>query len=121
MGTGAKGKGETIQYTNTGSAITGGDVVIVGNLVCIAAEDIAASTGVGTLWVTGRHAATKATGAAIGQGETVIYDVSASNFDDNAATPAAGDVTAGAWAPEAAGTGTTSFDIVLSPGAGTVT
>jgi hypothetical protein len=68
----------------------------------------------------------KVSGAVIAQGESLTWDVSAGSgagaFDDNAATPASGDVTgAAAFAFEAAGAGVTSLAVFFTGVPGTVT
>jgi hypothetical protein len=55
-------------------------------------------------------------------GESLTWDVSAGNFDDQAATPATGDVTgAAAVAVEAAGNGATTVKVKFTGTPGTVT
>jgi hypothetical protein len=57
----------------------------------------------------------------IAQGESLTWDVSVGKFDDNAATPATGDVTgAAAVAFEAAGNGVTELDVLFTGIPGTV-
>lgn|GEM_PF-5698359 len=60
-------RGNRINFTNTGSAISAGDIVIVRSGtagVCgIAVTDIAATTGTGQLEIGGVHALTAVTGA----------------------------------------------------------
>jgi len=68
--------GETLEYTNAGSAIASGDVVVVGKLVGIAATDIAASTGVGTVYLEGVFNVPKNNSLAITQGDQVFWDAS---------------------------------------------
>lgn len=102
--------GESIVIT-AGSNITSGQVVKVNNTLGIAATDIA-SGAQGAIYLTGVFTVPKVSGAVIVQGETLTWDVSAGAFDDNAATPATGDVTgecAVAW--ESAGNGVTSFKV----------
>lgn len=113
--------GDSILYSNSGSAISSGDVVIVENLICVAQEDIAATSGTGWLAIAKAHRLPKVSAAVIAQGEKVIWDVSAGAFDDDAATPASGDVSSGAVALEAAGNGVTEIEVLLNPGNGTVT
>jgi len=119
------GPGDSVQYSNTGSAISSGDPVVlgaVGNVsVGVALTDIAATTGVGTVAITGVYTFTKATGAVIAQGETVNWDASASNVDDNAATAASGDVEDFGIAMTAAGSGVLTVDVLLLPGNGAIT
>lgn len=66
--------GETLEYSNTGAAIASGAVVIVGTVVGIAATDIAATTGVGTVVIEGVFNLPKVAATAIGQGELVYWD-----------------------------------------------
>ena len=63
----------------------------------------------------------KVSGAVIANGETLTWDASAAAFDDNAATPATGDVTGpSACAFEAAGSGVTSLAVKFTGVPGTV-
>lgn len=111
--------GETLTYTNSGSAINSGSVVVVGQQVCVALVDIP-NGGTGTLAAKGRFTLPKVSAAVIAQGESVIWDASESAFEDNQATPATGDVSGCCVAAEAAGDGDTSIDILLNIGIGTV-
>jgi predicted RecA/RadA family phage recombinase len=114
--------GKVIQYANAGSAIASGDVVVMGNTIGIALEDIAATTGVGSVAVEGVFGnIPKVTAAVFAQGEKLIWDVSAGKFDDAAATPASGDVTGGAIAFVAGANLETTCTIKLTPGNNTVT
>ena len=112
-------QGDVLQYTNAGSAISSGDAVIIGNCVGVAAVDIATSA-TGSVAVAGTYTLVKVTGAVIAQGETVTYDISASNVDDNAATAATGDIEHFGVAVTAAGAGVLTVDVRLNPGAGRV-
>lgn len=94
--------GDVIQYT-PGANITAGQVVAIGNTLGVALVDIA-SGKTGSVALKGVFSAPKVNGAHILQGETLSWDVSANSgagaFDDNAATPATGDIggaTALAW------------------------
>lgn len=116
-----RGKGSTIRYSNAGTAISKDDIVIVENCICVALEDIAATTGEGELAIEGEFELPCVSTSVIAQGENVIYDVSAGNFDDDAATPAAGDVSKGAVATKASGNGVATVWVRLMPGSGTVT
>lgn len=100
------------------SDISSGDVVAVGNLLGVAVADIATGE-TGALSTEGVFDVPKVTGAVIAQGETVMWDSSAAKFDDNQATAAAGDISNGAIAWEAAGNGVTTVRIKLTP-AGTL-
>lgn len=85
--------GKVIIWTNgTGSAVSAGDVVVVGNILGVCLVDIA-STAAGAVSIDGVYDVPKVSAAVIAQGESLTWDVSAGEFDDNAATPATGDVT----------------------------
>ena len=113
--------GKVITWTNgTGSAVASGDVVVVGNIIGVAAVDIADGAS-GSVAIEGVYTVPKVSGAVIAQGESLTWDASAGAFDDNAATPGTGDVTGPpAVAAEAAGNGVTSFDVKLTGVPGTV-
>ncbi len=103
-----------------GTNITSGQVVRQGNILGVAETDIA-SGSTGVLQIKGVFTVPKVSGAVIAAGETLTWDASAGAFDDNAATPATGDVTgAAAVAFEAAGNGVTSFDVLFTGAPGTV-
>jgi predicted RecA/RadA family phage recombinase len=113
--------GDTIAWTNAGTAVVSGQVVVVGKIIGVAMVDIA-NAATGTVAVRGVFTVPKVSGAVIAQGENLVWDASAAAFDDNAATPASGDVSgAPAVAMEAAGNGVTSFDVMLTGVPGTVT
>ena len=113
--------GCTIEYTNTGSAISAGDVVVVGTQIGVATTDIAATTGVGTVAMEGVYTVPKVSAAVIAQGEEVFYDLSALEFDDNSATPATGDVSNCCVAWEAGINAQTTIKVKLNVGVGLVT
>lgn len=113
------GDGNSIPYTNSGSAISSGDVVAIADTIGIAAVDIA-NGDTGEVYITGEFTVPKVSGAVIAQGQRVMWDNSAGEFDDDAATPASGDISNGAIAMEAKGTSTTSIKVRLTPG-GTAT
>lgn len=110
--------GDVIDYT-AGADISSGDVVAIGNLIGVAITDIANGES-GAVRVDGVFELPKVSAAVIGAGETVNWDASASAFDDNAATPAAGDLTGGCVAVEAAGNGDTTVKVKINVGANTV-
>jgi predicted RecA/RadA family phage recombinase len=114
--------GKVLDYTNnTGSAISSGDVVKVGQILGVALVDIAVGES-GSVQIDGVFTVPKVSAAVIAQGEGLTWDVSAGAFDDNAATPATGDVTgAPAVAFEAAGNGVTEIDVKFTGVPGTVT
>lgn len=108
--------GEVIEFTNGAAAKGSGDVVVIGSngdaLLAIALVDVAANS-VGVAGVCGVFTVPKVSGAVIAQGEYVMWDSSAGAFDDNAATPASGDVSDGAIAWESKGAGTTTIKVKL--------
>ena len=114
--------GMTMTWTNgTGSAVVSGQVVKAGNILGVALVDIA-STASGSIAISGVYKVPKVSGAVIAQGESLTWDVSAAAFDDNAATPATGDVTGPpAVAFQAAGNGVTSMKVKFTGVPGTVT
>lgn len=93
-----KGPIHSVTYSNSGSAISSGDVVVLGGAdakkcrVGIAMDDIAATSGTGQVAVTGCWSFPKVSAAVITQGQSVNWDASAGEVDNNAATSAAGDV-----------------------------
>ena len=118
MATNYSSQGCVVDYT-AGADISSGDVVVIGQQIGVALVDIA-NGATGSVALDGVFSVPKVSGAVIAQGESVIYDVSASAFDDNAATPATGDVSGCCIAVEAKGTSTTSIKVKLNVGVGTV-
>lgn len=112
--------GYIINYVNSGAAIASGDVVVVGEQIGVALVDIAATTGTGSVQLSGVFELPKVSAAVIAQGESVIWDASEGAFEDNAATPATGDVSGCCVAVEAAGNGVTTVKVKLNVGVGTV-
>jgi predicted RecA/RadA family phage recombinase len=94
--------GNVIDYTAT-AAITSGDVVKIGQILGVALTDIA-NGATGAVQITGVFEVPKVTAAVFAQGESLTWDVSAGKFDDNAATPASGDITGAAAVAFKAGT-----------------
>lgn len=116
--------GDVVQYT-AGANITAGSVVKMGNTLGVALKDIA-NGATGPVAVKGVFRVPKVSAAVIGVGESLVWDVSANSgageFDDNLATPAAGDVSgAAARAHESAGATTTSLLVYFTGVPGTVT
>ena len=116
-------QGNRITYTNSsGSTISAGAVVAVGNIIGIACADIANGAS-GALAIEGVFVVPKASGAsghAIAQGEKVLWDTSAAKFDLGWATPATGDISGCCVAVEAAITTATTVKVKLNVGVGTV-
>lgn len=87
----------SVNWTNgTGSAIASGAVVKMGATgaatLGIALVDIAAGAS-GSVGINCSATVAKVSAAVFKAGENLIWDTSAAAFDDNAATPASGDVT----------------------------
>jgi predicted RecA/RadA family phage recombinase len=101
---------EIIDYTNAGSAIASDDVVQIGDMLGIAMDAIAATTGVGPVLVRGIAKVTKYAGEAWTQGQTIYYH--ATNKFTTTATESA--VRAGC-AAIAAGTGVNGYVMLNSP------
>jgi predicted RecA/RadA family phage recombinase len=118
--------GDSLQWTNSGgSTVAAGTVVAIGNILGVVQADIEASA-TGTVAIEGVYTVPKVSGAVIAQGESLVWDVSANSnagaFDDNAATPATGDISGPpALAYEAAGAGVTSFRVKFTGVPGTKT
>ncbi|MAM87562.1 MAG: recombinase RecA [unclassified Hahellaceae] len=100
------------------SDIASGDVVIMGQTIGVAITDIATGD-TGAVQVDGVFEVPKVSAAVIAQGESVMWDNSASAFDDNLATPATGDISGCCVAAEAAGNGATTVKVKLNVGVGT--
>lgn len=120
MSTNYKQPGKVIDYT-AAADITAGSVVKIKNILGVALTDIA-NGDTGSVQIDGVFEVPKVSGAVIAQGESLTWDVSAAAFDDNAATPATGDVTgAPAVAFEAKGNATTTLLVKFTGVPGTVT
>jgi len=113
---------DVVDYT-AGATISSGDPIVLGTTaggpvsVGIAMGDMV-SGDVGAVAIRGTFNFTKATGAVIVQGESVNWDASNSDIDDNAATAATGDVEDFGIAMESAGSGVLVCAVQLLPGNG---
>ena len=114
--------GNIITWTNgTGTAVVSGQVVAVGQTLGVALVNIA-NGAAGSVAIEGVFSVPKVSAAVIAAGESLTWDVSAAAFDDNAATPATGDITGPpAIAIEAAGAGVTTLKVKFTGVPGTVT
>ncbi|MHC1697770.1 MAG: capsid cement protein [Geobacteraceae bacterium] len=116
-------EGKTINYTNgTAAAIVSGAPVVVGCLVCVALTDIAVGA-VGVLATEGVWELPKVAGAsghAIAQGTTALFDISEAKFDINTTVAAAGDISKSCVATEAALTTATTVNVKINVGPGTI-
>jgi len=119
MATNYDSEGKVVQYT-AGADISSGDVVVMGNIIGVALTDIA-NGATGSVAIEGVFTVPKVSAAVIAVGESLTYDVSASAFDDSAATPATGDITgAPAVAMEAGINTQTTLKVKLTGVPGTV-
>ena len=122
MASNFKQPGDVIPWVNgSGVAKVSGQVVVVGKVLGVCLVDIA-NGATGSVALDGVFSVPKVSAAVIAQGENLTWDASAAAFDDNAATPATGDVTGPpAVAFEAAGSGVTSLLVKFTGVPGTVT
>lgn len=104
-----------------GAAVLVDAIDVIGTgLLGVAVTAAAASGEVVTYAIKGVYTLVKVTGAVITQGQRVLFDVSADNVDDEAATPAAGDFLCGV-AMEDAGAGVLEVDVDINNTQPTVT
>lgn len=116
--------GNVIDYVASADKVAG-QVVVMGNTLGVCLVDIA-NGKTGSVAIEGVFQVPKVSAAVIAQGESLVWDVSANSgagaFDDNAATPATGDISgpaAIAW--EAAGNGATTLKVKFTGVPGTKT
>lgn len=118
--------GKVLEYLNaTGADISSGSVVVLGSTgdatIGVALVDIPDEMSGAVQIDGGVFELPKVSAAVFKQGESLIWDASVSAFDDNQATPAAGDVSdAVIAAADGAATETTCF-VRLTGRAGTLT
>lgn len=110
--------GDSITIPAAAAAVTSGQVLKIGNMLVVASHSADIGKPV-ECKRTGVFVVPKVSGAVIAQGESLTWDVSANGglgaFDDNLATPAAGDVTgAAAHAWESAGSGVTTIAVYFT-------
>lgn len=111
--------GDVIQYT-AGADISSGEVVKMGNTLGVALQDIA-NGATGSVAIRGVFTVPKVTAAVIAQGDSLTWDSSVGKFDDNAATPATGDVTGAAAVAFEVGTSSmTTLKVMFTGVPGTV-
>lgn len=117
---------QTTSWTNgTGSAVTAGTIVVVGTtgdaFLAVTLVDIANGAS-GSVGYNCGVTAAKVSAAVFAKGESLSWDASASAFDDNAATPATGDIQGSAARADAAGAnGETTCSVWLTGIPGTKT
>ncbi len=113
-------QGDVIEVPAAASTVASGQVVVVGSLIAVANHP-AASGAPFNATLTGVFEVPKATGAAWTQGQTLMWDASASAFAP-VGTPATGDVTgAGTSAFVAAGSADAKGYVRFAGLPGTVT
>jgi len=112
-------RGDIIDYT-AGSNIASGAVVKMSHMIGIAVTDIA-NGATGAVQIEGVFEVPKVPGAVFAVGEKLLWDVSAGQFDDAAATPASGDVMGGVVAVKAGLNAETTALVKLTPGNATLT
>ncbi len=111
-------KGDVIDHIAS-SAISSGDVVVIGPLVGMAADDIA-NGATGPVIIEGVVDMSKNTSTAMAVGTTPYWDVSATELA--AGTPASGDVDGALVVVEAAATADATVKVKLTPnGSATIT
>jgi predicted RecA/RadA family phage recombinase len=119
MGTTYIRPGETLPVALSGTvAVDDVDVVGTGLLGVALVAGVSGDTI--NYSIAGVHRLPKASAAVIAQGEQVLWDASAVEVDDDAATPAAGDFLCG-YAMEAAGSGVLTVEVLINRAAPTVT
>jgi predicted RecA/RadA family phage recombinase len=77
--------GATMEYNNSGAAISSGDIVPLVDRCGIAVVDIAATSGEGSLSLEGVYSAPKDADEAFEQGDALFYDASDSTLTKTAA------------------------------------
>lgn len=120
MATNYVNDGRVITYSNTGSAISSGDVVVINNIIGVALEDIAATSGTGSVAIEGVFTVPAVSAAVIAQGEAVIWDATAEAFEDDQHSAGTGDISGCCVAMAASGNGDTTVQVKLNVGIGTV-
>lgn len=113
-------KGEILDYSNTGAAISSGDPVVIGALLGAAVGDIAATTGTGPVRIAGVVTLPKVTTAVMAQGDSLDFDVSEAKMAIGL-TPASGDLIETGICAAAAGNGATTVQVLLNVAGATVT
>lgn len=118
-----RGEKLPVPYTPSGAAVVVDQIVVCGAAgnASVGVIQTAAADGVATIAdIGGAYIMPKASAAAITVGETVNWDLSEGNVDDNAATAATGDVEDFGVALESAAATTTTVRVQLLPGNGAI-
>lgn len=119
MSTNQIAEGRVIERT-LGGTVAAGAVVAMRTSIGIALKG-GVSGDVIPVAVQGRFTVPKVSAAVFAQGEKLLWDTSAGAFDDDAATPAAGDIMGAVVAATAGANGETTADVILTPGNATLT
>lgn len=119
MATNYVNDGQVITYSNSGSAISSGDVVIINNIVGVALVDIANGAS-GSVAIEGVFTVPAVSAAVISQGEAVIWDATAEAFEDDQHAAGTGDITGACVAMADSGNGDTTVMVKLNVAIGTV-
>lgn len=115
------GEGNILTHTLSGRTATAGVPLAIGNLLGVPITDGADGDSIAVA-ISGVFNIPKVDAAVIAEGETITWDVSATEADDNAATPATGDLTLGCVAVESKGATTgETIAVKLNVGVNTVT
>lgn len=112
-------EGTTVSFT-AGQAYSSGDVVVLGSMLGVVLDDVA-NGATGQAAISGVYNLPKVSAAVIAVGESIQWDVSAAGVEDDAATPASGDLVGCGIAMEAAGNGVTTIAVKLNVVGATVT
>lgn len=114
----------TFQWTNGGSAVSAGAIVVVGATddatLAVALDDIGNGAS-GMVGVNCGVTVDKVSAAVFKQGESLVWDSSVDKFDDNQATPASGDVSGSCLADADGANLETSCSVWLTGVPGTLT
>lgn len=107
--------GQTIDFT-AAATIASGDVVVLKHIIGIALKS-GVSGDVIPVGIEGVfNGVPKVTAAVFVVGEKLVWDTSASKFDDSAASPATGDITGAVVAIIAGTSSDTTCTVKLTPG-----
>lgn len=109
--------GKVVTWTNgTGSGVSAGDVVVMGDCVGVALVDIANGED-GSVSIQEVHTLAKVSGTAWSQGDKLDWDSANSAFTKGL-TAGTGDVATCAVAAADAGSSATTGQVLLTPGTG---
>lgn len=116
-------RGDVVNFIAAGT-ITSGQVVVMGHTLGVALKS-GVSGDVIPVAIEGVFELPKVSAAVFVVGEKLVFDISAASgageFDDSAATPAAGDITGGAVAMRLGANAETTCLVKLTPGNATRT